>query len=358
MTRLSYHANLNELQGDIALDARDRDALGARDSGASGATLRALLEAPAAPGPFDRLDWFAGLAELGGVKPLLAVARDDRGLAVLPLAHRDDGFGPLANWYAFTVRPRVSAGADGLALLSALARDLRRRAGRITLWPVPDEDGEAGLLAAAFARSGWLVERSACDTNHFLRLGGRTYADYLAARPGPLRTTLKRKAKKVAITLYDAFSDQAWEDYETVYAQSWKPEEGSPAFLRRFAQNEGAAGRLRMGVAHAELDGVNQPVAAQMWTVENGIAYIHKLAYVEAAKPISPGTILSAALFERVIDGDHVHTVDFGTGDDPYKRDWMEEARPRYRITLYNPARPAQWGPIAKSLLRRLLHRG
>jgi hypothetical protein len=334
VTRLSYHANLNELQGDTALCA--------------------LLDAPVAPGPFDRLGWFSALAEIGGVRPMLGVARDGEGLAVLPLAHRPDGLGPLANWYAFTVRARVTAGADGLALLTTLARDLRRATGRITLWPVPDEDGEASLLCAAFAHAGWFVERAPCDTNHFLSLDGRSYADYLSARPGPLRTTLKRKAKKVAITLYDAFSDAAWDDYETIYAQSWKPEEGSPALLRRFAQEEGAAGRLRMGVAHGEIEGVNQPVAAQMWTVENGTAYIHKLAYIEAAKPISPGTSLSAALFERVIDGDHVHTVDFGTGDDPYKRDWMEQSRPRYRITAYHPLRPAQWGQIAKSLLRRI----
>nr|WP_221227077.1 GNAT family N-acetyltransferase [Novosphingobium sediminicola] len=324
--------------------------------------LTALLGAPLAPGPFDRLEWFVGLAELGGVRPMLGVARDGDDVAVLPLAHRPDGskpdeLGPLANWYAFTVRPRVSAGADGLGLLVALARDLRGRTGRITLWPVPDEDGAASILAAAFTRAGWFVERAPCDTNHFLRLNGRSYADYMSARPGPLRTTLKRKAKKVAITLYDAFSDAAWDDYEAIYAQSWKPEEGSPALLRRFAQEEGAAGRLRLGVAYGEIEGVNQPVAAQMWTVENGTAYIHKLAYIEAAKPISPGTSLSAALFERVIDGDHVHTVDFGTGDDPYKRDWMEEARPRYRIVAYNPLRPAQWGPIAKSLLRRIVDR-
>lgn len=337
MTRLSYHANLNELQGDIALCD--------------------WLRAPQAPGPFDRLEWFTALEQLGGVKPLLAVARDGDAMAVLPLARREDGLGPLSNWYAFTVRPRVSAGGDGLALLSALARDLRAKAGRITLWPVPDEGGEASLLCAALSRAGWIVERVECDTNHILKVNGRTYAEYMASRPGPLRTTLKRKAKKVSITLYNDFSAQAWDDYETVYAQSWKPEEGSPALLRHFAQEEGKAGRLRMGVAYAEIDGVDQPVAAQMWTVENAAAYIHKLAYVEAAKPISPGTSLSAALFERVIDGDGVHTVDFGTGDDLYKRDWMEESRPRYRITAYNPARIGQWKAIGKSLLRRALNR-
>ena len=69
----------------------------------------------------------------------------------------------------------------------------------------------------------------------------------------------------------------AWADYEAVYAASWKPEEGSPAFLRALAEQEGAAGTLRLGIARRG----GRPVAAQLWTVESGVATIHKLAYVE-----------------------------------------------------------------------------
>ncbi len=335
MIPVSYHVNLNEVQ-----EASD---------------LAALLDAPLAQGPFDRLAWFRGLAEDCGLTPLLAVARQGDALGVLPLAQTDDGLTALANWYAFTVRPVFSQGADAPILLTAIARDLKARHDRITLSPVPNEKGEAQHLIDAFRKAGWFVTHEACDTNHYLEVAGRSYADYLAARPGQLRTTLKRKAKKVAITLHDRFTDQGWADYEAIYAQSWKPEEGSPAFLKRFAQDEGRAGRLRLAVAHAEIEGVHQPVAAQLWTVEAGIAYIHKLAYIEAAKPLSPGTSLSAALFERVIDGDHVDAVDFGTGDDPYKRDWMESQRPRYRLVMLRPASPAQWPAIGKALLKRVV---
>src|SRR3546814_11418082 len=69
-------------------------------------------------------------------------------------------------------------------------------------------------------------------------------------------------------------------------AASWKPEEGHPALLRAFAEAEGAGGRLRMGIARIE--GV--PVAAQYWTVEDGTAFIHKLAHVEDSLQASPGT--------------------------------------------------------------------
>ena len=105
-------------------------------------------------------------------------------------------------------------------------------------------------------------------------------------------------------------------------------------------------------------NGPRQPVAAQFWTVEAGTAFIHKLAYVEEAKPLSPGTTLTAALMEQVIDRDGVTLVDFGTGDDPYKRDWMEVQRPRYALAAMNPADPRQWPALGKLLLRRLAGRG
>ena len=51
----------------------------------------------------------------------------------------------------------------------------------------------------------------------------------------------------------NAFADPAaWAAYEAIYAASWKPAEGKPAMLRRFAEQEGAAGRL-MSAAHGDL---------------------------------------------------------------------------------------------------------
>lgn len=165
--------------------------------------------------------------------------------------------------------------------------------------------------------AGWRGALEQCDVNHVLPVAGRSFSEYLVSRPGQLRTTLKRKAGKVAVTLHDRFDAAAKADYEAVYAASWKPEEGSPALLRRFAEAEGAARRLRLALAHVE----GRPLAAQMWTVEGGTAWIHKLAHTQDARPLSPGTTLTAALMEQVIDLDRVKLVDFGTGDDPYKRD-------------------------------------
>ena len=324
MTAVSYHDTVNDLQG-LAFTGE---------------------------GPFARREWFS-LLEHAGAKPFVALASEGREAVALPLARGAAGLENLTNWYAFTWSELATGHTARPALLRRLAHDLAGRASRVTLTKLPDEDGTASRLENAFRDAGWFVVCERADSNHVLPVAGRSYAEYLAARPGPLRTTLKRKAKKVDVEILTHFEDDVWQSYQHIYAESWKPEEGDPALLRRFAQAEGRAGRLRLGLARHE----GEAVAAQMWTVENGTAYIHKLAHLESAKPLSAGTTLTAALFERVIDGDKVEWVDFGTGDDPYKRDWMEQVRPRWRLDCFRPGDPRNWPALGKALARKLVSR-
>ncbi len=330
---VEYHADLKQVQSD--------------------AQLCALLGDSVQSAPFDRLAWWQGLTEHCGVEPLLAVARDGEGVAVLPLRRSSPGYEALANWYSFRFRPVLSRGSDAAGLLTAIAGSLAPRARRLTLSGVAAEDGSAMLLRCAFEDAGWLVFSDVCDINHILFLNGRKSSDYFDSRPGPLRTTLRRKSGKVATQILDYFDAASWADFEDVYRESWKPAEGSPDFLRSFAEAEGAAGRLRLGIARTQ----GRVVAAQLWTVEGNTAFIHKLAHREAAKALSPGTVLSAALFEHTIDRDQVALIDFGTGDDPYKRDWMEQTRPRYRLEILRPRHPANWPFIARAFASRLAGR-
>ena len=185
---VSYHETLTKLQG---------------------------LDWPA-QGPFDRLDWFALLDD-----PLYALAESGRGRVLLPLQREEHQLASLANWFSFTWRPL----GDDPALLAALARDLRRQTHRVELAPLPDEDGSATALEIAFRDAGWLVAREVCDENHVLPVAGRSFAEYWATRPGKMRTTLKRKARKVEITILTHFDEAAWAEYRAVYESSWKPQE-------------------------------------------------------------------------------------------------------------------------------------
>ncbi|MBB6425590.1 GNAT family N-acetyltransferase [Sphingopyxis sp. JAI128] len=306
--------------------------------------------------PFDRTSWFDLLEAHGFAGEGRIDARGKAGTTIAFLPLRIDKPGHVAgltNWYSFAIRPLYRGAADREAALTGLFRSLRKRAARLSLDPVRDEDREA--MEFALRAAGWWTKAVAAGDRHWLDLGDMDHDGWWATRPGALRSTVQRKTKKgiVDIRLFTAFDPGSWADYERIYAASWKPEEGHPVLLRAFAEAEGAAGRLRMGIARIE----GAPVAAQFWTVEDGTAFIHKLAHVEDSLKASPGTLLSAALFRHAIEIDEVRRVDFGTGNDAYKRDWMNRHDPLWRIEAFNPSRIAAWGPAFKAFARTLLRK-
>lgn len=306
------------------LDAVARDAAGALDRAAQ-------------PSIYHRLDWFRLTLEHcrppGRLKVLRA--RSESKADAWLFAMVDGGKAePLASWYSLRAGV-VQTGRDDGGALAGLARSLKQdlRLNSVSLGPI---NGSAHNTADHFRSAGWLVHVDPMSTYWRINTKGMDFAAYWQSRPGRLRNTAKRKAKAAAleIAIYRAFDAAAWAAYEAVYEASWKPEEGSPAFMRALAEQEGAAGTLRLGIARKE----GRPVAAQFWIVENGEATIHKLAYVEDAKQLSPGTILSVEMFREALDVDKVRLIDFGMGDDAYKAEWMEESAPLYRLTAYNPA--------------------
>ncbi len=321
------------------------------------AAARGVLDREAQLCLFDRLDWFETLHRIAlrDKPPLLIRAFEDESELWLPLMLESRRHaGALANWYNFSWRPVFRGCRDEvskLALLRTAAQTLLGKATRVTLAPMPDEDHSTSMVVAAFEQCGWVVFREQCDCNHILSVNGRSFDQYWEARPSRLKNTVKRKGKAgiVSIRIEKDYTAESWSDYERIYARSWKPEEGSPEFLRQIAEREALAGSLRLGIAY--IDG--QPVAAQYWTVENGAALIHKLAHDERHMQASPGTLLSAALFQYVMDVDRVDIIDFGTGNDGYKAEWMEEVRPRFRLDMFWPNHPSNWPHIAIRKLRQ-----
>lgn len=308
---------------------------------AAGVDPTGQLERKAQPGLFDRRDWFRRVARHGSAIPVIARAASEGALAWLFLQRvGENRVTSLSNWYSFAFHPVFSGKPDDTrkrAMLVAIAKRLRAARPRIaslSLEPVPQDDAE--LLEQALRRGGWSVFTSQCSTSWIAHIAGNSFEEYWAARPGELRSTFKRKAGKAEALceLWTRFDAAAWESYEAVYAQSWKPEEGAPSFLRELAEEEGAKGHLRLGICRI----AGEAVAAQFWTVEKGRALIHKLAYAESAREHSPGTLLSEAMFRHVIDVDKVKTIDFGTGDDGYKAAWMDESAPLFRIEAFNPS--------------------
>lgn len=328
-----------------------RDIYAAREAAGLGRTQQPHL--------FDRIAWLAPLHRFCLADSGMDVlhAQEENAEAWLFLADRGDSSRTaIANHYSFAFRPiftGTSSPAQQARLLEHIAAALARNVARVDMFPVPEEDGTAALLLAAFRKAGWIAVSRPMGGNHYLRVSGRDFATYWEGRPGALRNTVRRKARDTAFSfeMHDRLTHALWHDYVTVYQRSWKPSETSLEFLRTIAEQEGVAGTLRLGFARDH----GQPVATQFWTVENGVALIHKLAHDQGADDASPGTLLSHHMFRHAIDIDRVAIIDYGTGDNAYKTDWMDSRRPLMRIDCFNPRFSSAWLPAARTAISKLI---
>jgi hypothetical protein len=320
-----------------------------------------LLTACAAPGPYDRPAWFRLLADTvdfgAGSRAVFHVLyRGPQVLAVLPLLHQRGGrdLRSLANYYAALAMPALHpslAAADVAAWLDHL-RTARPAPARLLLAPLAPEHPAFACLREGLARSGWHVARQVCFANWVLQVTA-SWPEYWAARDGALRHTAERKRRRFdaaggridIVCAAGAALEPAIQSYEAVYADSWKTAEPHPRFMPSLIRGAAEAGTLRLGVA--VLDGV--AIAAQVWLVHDRTAHVYKLAYRESHAPWAAGTLLSAALMRHVIEVDGVAEVDYGMGDEPYKRQWMSHRRERLGFEGFNAR---TWAGLA-GLMRR-----
>ena len=285
--------------------------------------------------------WFENLLENGleeNQALLLACVLDgEKVVALLPLTQSDADHGyPLKHLYSSLYT--LLLGADRQQqILACLIDGLRQLPlHSLQLDPIAEDDRNLQLLQQAMESSGYSCHRYFRFYNWIHRTGGQSFADYMQARPSRVRNTVNRKRRKLErehgyqIRLFtEGQVEEALADYRVVYNASWKANEVFEPFIDGLAKRFSAAGWLRLAILYIH----EQPVAAQFWFVAHGKASIFKLAYDEAWKRYSPGSILIAYLMKQVIDCDKVQEIDFLTGNDAYKQDWMSERRQRWRLS-------------------------
>jgi hypothetical protein len=299
-------------------------------------------------------------------------------LAALFARRAQDSFFALPAWYDLMARHGVAPGTEirlytderpgsaiGVLLQVAVPGPEHRLASLVNFYGVehgvacdPDADVESGLagivaeivaerprwdcltfaefdprepaydaLVRALRHAGLLVECVFNTGTWYEDTAGLDFAAYLAARPGQLRNTHHRKRRSVMAggRLTKAFFadatgiEEAISGYERVYAASWKPPERFPSFIPALIRLAADLGALRLGIYR--IDGV--PAAVQFWIVWNGRAVIYKLAYDQRFADLSLGTLLTMEMLERVLTDDRPTEINFGRGDDPYKKLWF-----------------------------------
>ncbi len=307
--------------------------------------------------------WFAALAEAalpaGARASFLAAESGGRVTALLPLYRHGRHLAGLSAPYTSIFRPLAAADATAAELRRAGQQFARacRGGGVLRLDALDAEWPGLDPLLAGFRAGGMLALRFHHFTNWHLPVAGQDWAGYLAARPGELRTTLRRKLARVAPGGFELVTGGAAlaagiAAYQAVYAQSWKQPEPFPDFAAAMMHHAAAAGALRLALLRQ--DGV--PMAAQIWTVAGGIATVHKLAHVAAARAGSPGSVLTAWTIRRLLDEEHVAALDFGRGDDAYKAAWTGRRRARIGVLLCPPWHPAGLAALTRHAAGRFAY--
>jgi len=200
-------------------------------------------------------------------------------------------------------------------------------------------DEAARSFQDGLTSGGLVVERFRHFANWFERID--SFADYWNGRESRLKATVKRKGApllrdgRLVFEMIDLAADwrRGTQIYEAIYSRSWKPAEAHPHFIAALLEKMGRRGMARLGVAMIE--GV--PAAAQIWLVSHDRATIFKLAHDPAFDRQSPGTLLTHWMLRLLHEQDGVREVDFGRGDDGYKRLWLGHCQDRQGVLAANP---------------------
>ena len=321
----------------------------------------ALFAAPGTPGFQSTRAWFTATETAAlppGATPLWLTARENgHPVALLPLLRTGRTFDALSSPYTTIYQPLLAPAADPHRLGTALGRHLRRHP--LTRLDALDAAWPAlPPLLGGLRRAGLVPIRYDHFGNWCEDVAGLDWPAYLARRPGALRETIRRRnaaaardpAIRFEVVRTPGALPEALAAYESVYAASWKVPEPHPRFNATLLPLAAAQGTLRLALLWRG----PTPLAAQYWTVFDGTATVLKLAHDEQGRALSPGTLLTAHMIRLLLEGEGVHTLDFGRGDDPYKQAWTTTRRQRIGLLLANPLHPTGLAAIARHTAGRL----
>lgn len=290
----------------------------------------------------------------------------------LAMRWRRRGFGPLSvrqvasltNVYS-CVYGLAGASDDSAAVLHRWAGELGRRPDAPDCVQFGAIDHPSGLfddLSQGLGAAGFWVETARQFSNWYWAVAAAgDFAAYWNERPSRLRHTVERKhralrrghAVAVDILCQPQQAEKASRVYAEVDGQSWKGAEPYPRFMPGLIESGLANGSVRVGVL--SVDG--EAAAVQVWLEHAGHATIFKLSYAERFKQMSVGSVLTYCLIREVFERGGVREIDFGRGDDDYKRDWLPLERERWGIFAYNRSTSPGWLLAARNLLPKLARR-
>jgi predicted ATP-grasp superfamily ATP-dependent carboligase len=272
-------------------------------------------------------------------------------IAILPLQQQESDFygfklkclQSLSNYYSpyfnVAINDELTTNLEAYILFLEYFTHFNNNWDLVELFPLEQE--QAKLLEAATGQL--LLTHLNIHTINWYNEIVDSYQNYVDQLSSRLKNTIKRKSKKLEklgcwqVKIYQTEEDvnTALEQYLDVYSNSWKPIEPFDHFIEGLVKIAAVKGWLRIGVLSVD----NQPIATQLWLVANKTAYIYKLAYRQEFSYLSPGTILTEKMISYTVIKDNVTKIDFLTGNDDFKKDWMANSRKLFKLRIFYPFR-------------------
>jgi hypothetical protein len=338
----------------------------------------ALLQQSGRQNFFLGYDWFRLLAETtfepeAGLR--IYVVEDASGTASLMLPARTPAgqngsmlhctpgrrsLASLTNYQSDIFAPIVGRHVtDGAALFDLLALHIASERPR---WDVVDfnyvDSGtpEYPLLLAALRKAGFRAVPYFHCNYPYDDTAGLSFQAYLESRDEPARKVIQNYAKrarklersrKVRYEVHrGADIERGLEDYQRVYAASWKSSEPYPDFVPRFFRSAAAAGVLRLSVLYLD----DEPAATEAAIVSEGRAVLVKTAYDQKHRDLSVGSIIMFHMMQHLLDIDRARQITRGAFDAPFKSLWLSRHRQLNGIAAFSPRTVRGWSAHSQQL--------
>lgn len=297
--------------------------------------------------------WFSALASttLGpGEEAFLAAVKGHTGLvSALPLVRSPSGdFRALTAPYSTMFAPSALSAADAYALGLSLGGAVSRK---LDLDALDTGLATTNAFLDGVARSGLVTTSYRHFANWYENI--ESFESFWATRPARLKETVRRKGRRIpAGGVFQILStpqdmERGMASYRAIYSDSGKVAEPHPDFMHSMITSLASCGNIRMGFLI--IDG--EAVAVQLWLVRDKAATIFKLAHRQKFSAFSPGTLLTHWMFSQLVPALKLKRVDFGRGDDDYKRDWLRLCTFRKGFIACNPTNLAGLRSIAIDIL-------
>jgi CelD/BcsL family acetyltransferase involved in cellulose biosynthesis len=257
----------------------------------------------------------------------------------------------LTNWYSGFYDLLLSPALfDPEAVVRRLIDGVREKLGKgavVEFNYLAQRAETTALLSRALRSAGLITFPYYHELVRYEIVKNTNFDSYLEQCSAGIRREYMRKGRRLAEHFKleqvaysdDSQLDRVLDDFQHVYAKSWKRPERFPKFIPELFRYGLAKQQLRVAILY--LDG--QPVATEVYILFNGQATSYKGGYDPAYKNFSPASVLRVFAVKHLIEVDGVSEIDFGYGDQPYKKNWLSQGRWLIGILAFNPHSLTGW---------------